>query len=451
MEPESYNQIPRPGETWSQNAYYTPVPIRYAPVGFRDILKYIVQFLNIGGTMFFTVAAIMIAIKDEFSFNISTVRIVNGIQTVALLGNYDDIDSSERITACNTLHGLELEFCMLTKVPEISTALNSPGSIWPGKSMDKSFILFMVCINYLMFATTFIGYPKKWDPMGYIPATKAMWLLLVALATMVTLGFYAWDRGTGNSSIFVGLVFFFATMSYCTMYVFWERNTLDNNAPIQERSVLWGSMDNDKAMSLYYTRVLCTTPMLLYVVLIELNPSYGDFLYNVVIWVSVVMFVTMLLLEEKMFRMKRDVMNAQQDYGLTSVLSVNTYNYKSEKMAYIVVVLFTFATYIVSVSVAGDFYAIAGEEYAASSDARLAYHFLFWIKLVEITFSLIMYTIDEVQTYFTYLDSDGKQQMRQGSEPIMLQFSAFRYTLHSTLDYIIVLSIIGMYLKTLYE
>eukprot|EP00961_Rhodomonas_salina_P250775 3390050-Rhodomonas_salina.4 len=410
-------------------------------------LKSFAQLLNGATLLFFLVCGFLVLAKHS-DFNVASVQLsshIIGDGDRSMPANLDVVDW-DVVRFCNrdtNLSERDVERCKLSKVPTLYTTVNTDSSIWPGKTMNKPFLLFIMCMIHAMFGVTFIGLPKGSAAHRAFALIKAAVIGLHVVTVMALIAVYQWEWGVGYSSIFIGAVFFMLAMAYIATYLYWEMG--DNRQTNAQKTVLLSAMDLNKSMTFYLTRVLCTMPLLLYIVLMDLNANYPDYIYNVAVFTGIAMTLVMILLEEKMFRAKEDLtevdVNARGYEQWGRVMKVQTYNFKSEKIVYILAVVAMLITFLITIAMAGDFYEIAHTQYAAPSESQVAYSLFFFIKLIEITTSVGFYAVDEIQT----LNGSSSTWM-----PLMIQTANWRYVLFSVLDFVISASLVIQFLINTY-
>ena len=135
---------------------------------------------------------------------------------------------------------------------------------------------------------------------------------------------------------------------------------------------------------------LCTLPLVVYIVLVDLNPRYMDYIYNINVVLSIVLVLACLTLENRLFI---KLMPAEK--------GSRPFNFKTEKIIYISTVILTLSIFMICITYAGDFYNIAHTDGAAPVEAQTTFKLLFFCKLIETSVHIIFYILDEYQSFYS--------------------------------------------------
>lgn len=207
--------------------------------------------------------------------------------------------------------------------------------------------------------------------------------ITLAIMHLVTLGLVAafmMEWGTGYSSIFLGLLMFLLSCMYTWGFSHSER---PRNG-VMAKPTLDNAFDENKSMQYLLTKQLCTIPLLTYVVVIDMNNNVTDFLVIAIVLLGLILFLGMILLEQRM---------------IVADKNANSYNFKTEKLAYLLIVFIASLTFFYILAFCGDFWKYAHSAHASNASASAMFKLFFSILLAESTICLFVYAIDEVQTF----------------------------------------------------
>lgn len=192
----------------------------------KAILKVVMQVMNTVFFIFFLVFGIMV-ITEHTNENVATLQFgtKKTMDDSIAIVNIDEPSNS--VSNCTSSDRNEFERCAMSKLPDGYTTLNSYLSIWPGRSMNKPFLLFILCMIQTFFAVALSGTYEAQH--GLLVKLKAVVLIMLQLSTLIMISFYQYEWGVGYSSIFVGLTFTLIAISYTWSYVHWENSTNSDN------------------------------------------------------------------------------------------------------------------------------------------------------------------------------------------------------------------------------
>eukprot|EP00961_Rhodomonas_salina_P213609 2884638-Rhodomonas_salina.2 len=284
----------------------------------------------------------------------------------------------------------DMQSCRMTKLPYGFTQPNSDFTIWPGKTMNKGYLLFVLAMICSAFHVNFLGSPQWGTATSYILYLKVPLLAALYFTLLIMTAVYQWIWGTGFSSMFIGI--FMTIVSFVYSWVFIVR---ESNKTIKEKMTLINhAMEKNKSMEFHWVKNICTFPLVVYIVTIDLNNNYADFLYMLLLILAFLLPFMGLLLETKMLVDK-------------SVESRLPYNFKSEKLAYLLAMLFIAILFFFNFTYGGDFWENVGNTHIDKQHARNAYYTVFVLKMMEIGASAFIYAIDEVQTFYEGAVQEG--------------------------------------------
>ena len=184
-----------------------------------------VQFINVVFFVFFLTFACMVVTKHSEN-NVTTLQFSTSPSSEYSLPvvNLDDLDNS--ITHCTSSDRNDYERCAMSKLPPAFTSHNSYLAIWPGRSMNKPFLLFILCMLNVFFSVAFLPTLNQ-SHVDFVKA-KGVLLVMTQLTTLILTSFYQYEWGVGYSSIFIGITFTLVAISYTWSYIVREYNCPDS-------------------------------------------------------------------------------------------------------------------------------------------------------------------------------------------------------------------------------
>ena len=176
--------------------------------------------MNAVQLIFFMVFFVMIPL-DHNNVNLSTLQFSTALESESSMPIMNLEAPENSVGVCSHENPRDFERCAMSKLPYAFTSSRSELSIWPGASMNKPFLLFIICAINLSFCITFFTtISQKWH--STIAAMKGLLLCFVHVASLAMVGVFQIKWGVSYSSICIGLIFTLLSMMYSWSYMYTE-------------------------------------------------------------------------------------------------------------------------------------------------------------------------------------------------------------------------------------
>jgi hypothetical protein len=174
--------------------------------------------------IFFMVFFVMIPL-DHDNINLPTLQFSTAMESENFMPVMNLEAPRNSVGVCDRDTPRDFERCAMSKLPRAFTSPRSELSIWPGASMNKPFLLFIICAINLSFCITFTStVSNNWHRV--MAAMKSLLLCSVHIASLAMVGVFKIKWGVSYSSICIGLIFTLLAMLYSWSYMYTECNPI---------------------------------------------------------------------------------------------------------------------------------------------------------------------------------------------------------------------------------
>eukprot|EP00961_Rhodomonas_salina_P291003 3931614-Rhodomonas_salina.1 len=292
----------------------------------------------------------------------------------------------------------DFQRCSMHKLPISFTMTNSQFSLWPGKSMNESYLVFALLMVHVMFAVLHLPLSQPMQNASLL-CLRAFLLACIQVTSFTCTGVFLWEWGVSFSSAFFGGLMTVAATVYTWMSFHKERSNPSlarlRSAPADGADVDTAddpmapplsssefALATDQGYLLHVGRSVMTLPIMTYIILARVAPGELDFAYTIPIVAAILVCYGQWLLEGQV---------------LTHLYGIHPqFNFKTEKFAYLASCTYFAVVYLLSIA-NETFYPVWDNARTADANSRALYMALLSIKATEFGTSLFLYAVDDVQ------------------------------------------------------